>query len=61
MLFEYLENGEIVKVMVYVDCNGFFYVVDCINGEFKKGFLFVDNIIWVEGIGEDGCLIEVEG
>lgn len=63
VLFDYkVKDGKIVKVIVYVDCNGFFYVVDCSNGKLQNVFFFVDNIIWVSYIDlKIGCLVECEG
>lgn len=61
VLFEYEEGGETVKATAHADRNGFFYVINRENGDFIRGFPFVDNITWASGIGKDGRPIEVEG
>lgn len=63
VLFEYKEkNGKLVKATAHADRNGFFYVVDRENGDFIRGFPFVDNITWATGIDpKTGRPIEVEG
>ncbi|WP_027856603.1 methanol/ethanol family PQQ-dependent dehydrogenase [Marinobacterium jannaschii] len=63
VLFEYKEDdGRIVKATGHADRNGFFYVIDRENGNFVRGFPFVDNITWATGIDpETGRPIEVEG
>lgn len=74
ILFDYIDkDGKIYCVGVYVDRNGFFYVID-VDVLFKCGgdinwfmvllnvFFFVDGIIWVKGIDlQIGCFIENEG
>ena len=63
VLFEYKEkDGKIVKATGHADRNGFFYVVDRENGDFVRGFPFVDNITWATGIDpKTGRPMEVEG
>ena len=62
VLFEYDDNGKTVKATAHADRNGFFYVVDRENGEFIKGFPFVDKITWATHIDPDtGRPVEVEG
>jgi len=63
VLFEYKEkDGKIVKATGHADRNGFFYVVNRENGDFIRGFPFVDNITWATGIDpKTGRPMEVEG
>ncbi|MBB1488867.1 PQQ-dependent methanol/ethanol family dehydrogenase [Oceanospirillum sediminis] len=62
VLFEYKDNGKTVKATGHADRNGFFYVVDRNNGDFIRGFPFVDNITWATHIDEKtGRPVEVEG
>ena len=61
VLFEYTEDGQTVKATGHADRNGYFYVVDRANGDFKKAFPFVDNITWATSIGDDGRPVEAEG
>ena len=62
VLFEYDDNGKTVKATAHADRNGFFYVIDRENGEFIKGFPFVDKITWATHIDPDtGRPVEVEG
>lgn len=63
VLFEYKEkNGKLVKATGHADRNGFFYVVNRENGDFIRGFPFVDNITWATGIDpKTGRPMEVEG
>ncbi|EPC01080.1 dehydrogenase [Litchfieldella anticariensis FP35 = DSM 16096] len=52
--FDYEENGEVIKAAATADRNGFFYVLDRTNGSFIRGFPFVDEISWAEGLDENG-------
>ncbi|MFC3285024.1 PQQ-dependent methanol/ethanol family dehydrogenase [Litchfieldella rifensis] len=52
--FDYEENGQIVKAAATADRNGFFYVLNRENGDFIRGFPFVDNITWATGLDENG-------
>lgn len=62
VLFEYEEDGKTINATGHADRNGFFYVVNRENGEFIKGFPFVDNISWATHIDPDtGRPVEVEG
>ncbi|WP_027855140.1 methanol/ethanol family PQQ-dependent dehydrogenase [Marinobacterium litorale] len=62
VLFEYEDNGETIKATAHADRNGFFYVVNRENGDFIRGFPFVDGITWATHIDEEtGRPVEVEG
>lgn len=55
--FDYEENGKTVKAAATADRNGFFYVLNRENGDFIRGFPFVDKITWAEGLNKDGSPI----
>ena len=62
VLFDYYDNGKLIKATAHADRNGFFYVVNRQNGEFIRGFPFVDNITWATHIDPDtGRPVEVDG
>ncbi|MDO6460367.1 PQQ-dependent methanol/ethanol family dehydrogenase [Granulosicoccaceae sp. 1_MG-2023] len=52
--FDYEENGKTVKAAGTADRNGYFYVLNRENGEFIRGFPFVDKITWSTGLDENG-------
>ncbi|UJJ32265.1 PQQ-dependent methanol/ethanol family dehydrogenase [Halopseudomonas maritima] len=52
--FNYEEGGKEVKAAGTADRNGFFYVLDRTNGDFIRGFPFVDKITWATGLDENG-------
>lgn len=49
-------KGKDYDVIIYVDCNGFFYVIDCMIGKLIYVMLFV-KVLLVIGYMEDGKLI----
>ncbi len=62
VLFEYDDNGNTIKATGHADRNGFFYVVNRENGDFIRGFPFVDNITWASHIdAASGRPVEVAG
>ncbi len=52
--FDYQDAGKTVKAAGTADRNGFFYVLDRTNGEFIRGFPFVDKITWAKGLDKAG-------
>ncbi|GAA0785360.1 PQQ-dependent methanol/ethanol family dehydrogenase [Marinobacterium sediminicola] len=52
--FDYKDGGKTVKAAATADRNGFFYVLNRENGDFIRGFPFVDKITWAEGLDEKG-------
>lgn len=52
--FDYQDGAKTVKAGATADRNGFFYVINRENGEFIRGFPFVKNITWAEGLDEKG-------
>ncbi|MBU3021385.1 PQQ-dependent methanol/ethanol family dehydrogenase [Aestuariibacter sp. A3R04] len=58
--FDYQENGKTVKAAATADRNGFFYVLNRENGDFIRGFPFVDKLNWAEGLDENGRPIYVD-
>ena len=47
-------RGRPRKLLVQANRNGFFYVLDRVNGEFLSGHPFVNKLTWASGIGADG-------
>merc|ERR1711879_260567 len=52
--FDYKEKGKTVKAAATADRNGFFYVLDRTDGDFIRGFPFVDKISWAKGLDKNG-------
>ncbi|MEH6493073.1 PQQ-dependent methanol/ethanol family dehydrogenase [Halopseudomonas sp.] len=52
--FNYQEGGKEVKAAATADRNGFFYVLNRTNGDFIRGFPFVDKITWAKGLDDKG-------
>jgi alcohol dehydrogenase (cytochrome c) len=47
-------RGRPRKLMLHADRNGFFYVLDRVNGELLLAKQFVKNLTWAKAIGKDG-------
>jgi len=58
--FDYESNGKTIKAAATADRNGFFYVLDRTNGDFIRGFPFVDKITWASGLDANGRPIYVD-
>ncbi|WP_020682730.1 PQQ-dependent methanol/ethanol family dehydrogenase [Marinobacterium rhizophilum] len=58
--FDYQEGGKTVKAAATADRNGFFYVLNRENGDFIRGFPFVDKMTWATGLDEKGRPLLVE-
>ena len=52
--FDYKEKGKTIKAAATADRNGFFYVLDRTDGDFIRGFPFVDKISWAKGLDKNG-------
>ncbi|WP_299195409.1 PQQ-dependent methanol/ethanol family dehydrogenase [uncultured Amphritea sp.] len=52
--FDYQEGGKTVKAAATADRNGFMYVLNRTNGDFIRGFPFVDEITWAKGLDKKG-------
>lgn len=52
--FDYKQNGKTVKAAATADRNGFFYVLNRENGDFIRGFPFVDKQTWASGLDKNG-------
>jgi len=52
--FDYKANGKTVKAAATADRNGFMYVLNRENGDFIRGFPFVDEITWAKGLDKNG-------
>jgi len=48
--FDYKEKGKTIKAAATADRNGFFYVLNRENGDFIRGFPFVDKVTWAKGL-----------
>ncbi|WP_371410809.1 PQQ-dependent methanol/ethanol family dehydrogenase [Vibrio penaeicida] len=58
--FDYQNSGNTIKAAATADRNGFFYVLNRTNGEFIRGFPFVETISWAKGLDENGRPIYVD-
>ncbi|MEM0911108.1 MAG: methanol/ethanol family PQQ-dependent dehydrogenase, partial [Pseudomonadota bacterium] len=58
--FDYEDNGKTVKAAATADRNGFFYVLNRENGDFIRGFPFVDKVSWASGLDKNGRPIYVD-
>ncbi|MBY4675852.1 PQQ-dependent methanol/ethanol family dehydrogenase [Marinobacterium arenosum] len=58
--FDYKDGGKTIKAAGTADRNGFFYVLNRENGEFIRGFPFVDEISWAKGLDKNGRPIYVD-
>ena len=52
--FDYKDKGKTIKAAGTADRNGFFYVLNRENGDFIRGFPFVDEISWAKGLDDNG-------
>ena len=52
--FDYMDGGKTVKAAATADRNGFMYVLNRTNGDFIRGFPFVDEISWATGLDKKG-------
>ncbi len=52
--FDLQEGGKTVKAAATADRNGFMYVLNRENGDFIRGFPFVDKITWAKGLDANG-------
>jgi alcohol dehydrogenase (cytochrome c) len=48
--FDLNEGGKTIKAAATADRNGFMYVLNRENGDFIRGFPFVDKITWAKGL-----------
>ena len=58
--FDYKQNGKTVKAAATADRNGFMYVLNRENGDFIRGFPFVDKISWASGLDKNGRPIYID-
>jgi alcohol dehydrogenase (cytochrome c) len=52
--FDYKEGSKTIKAAATADRNGFMYVLNRTNGDFIRGFPFVDEITWAKGLDQNG-------
>lgn len=61
VLFDYKDaSGKTVKAGATADKNGFFYVLNRVNGKFISASPFVDKISWAKEIDKDGKPVVIE-
>ena len=60
LLLELEIDGQMRKVVVQANRNGFYYVLDRTTGTFIRGTAFVDKLTWASGIDENGRPILVD-
>ena len=53
-------QGEMRKLMLHADRNGFFYVFDRSNGKLLLAKSFMNRLTWASGIGSDGRPVPVK-
>ena len=52
--FDYKAGGKTVKAAATADRNGYMYVLNRTNGDYIRGFPFVDEITWAKGLDKNG-------
>ena len=53
ILTELQVDGEVRKVLIQANRNGFFYVLDRTNGEFIGANPFVEKVTWADGLDSE--------
>ena len=61
VLIDREHKGEMRKLMLHADRNGFYYLLDRETGEYLQATPFVERLDWATGIDESGRPIEVPG
>ena len=61
MLIDAQYGGQLRKLLVQANRNGYYYVLDRTNGKFLHGTPFVKLLTWSKGLTEDGRPIVVAG
>ncbi|HEV2382177.1 MAG TPA: PQQ-dependent dehydrogenase, methanol/ethanol family [Terriglobia bacterium] len=61
VLVDHIFDGEMRKLLVQADRNGFYYVLDRTNGKFLHGSPFVRSLNWATGLTAEGRPIRVPG
>jgi alcohol dehydrogenase (cytochrome c) len=54
-------DGQLRKLLVQANRNGYYYVLDRTNGKFLHGIPFVSKLTWSSGLTEDGRPIQLPG
>ncbi len=54
VLVDLAANGQVQKLLVEANRNGFFYILDRTTGKFLSATRFVENLNWAKGIDEHG-------
>lgn len=48
------QNGEVQRLLIQANRNGFFYLLDRVNGRFLQATPFVEKLNWAKGIDKSG-------
>jgi alcohol dehydrogenase (cytochrome c) len=54
VLIDTVWQGQPRKLLLHANRNGFFYVIDRVNGKLLRATPLVKKLTWAKGIGEDG-------
>lgn len=61
VLVDAMYKGQMRKLVVQANRNGFYYILDRTNGKFLQATQFISNLSWANGMTEDGRPIVVAG
>jgi len=61
VLIDAMFKGQMRKLLIQANRNGYFYILDRTNGKFLQGTPFVSQLTWSRGMTEDGRPIVVAG
>jgi alcohol dehydrogenase (cytochrome c) len=54
-------KGQMRKLLVQANRNGYYYLLDRTNGKFLQGTTFVNSVTWAKQLAEDGRPIVIPG
>lgn len=52
-------HGQMRKLVLHANRNGFFYVLDRTNGQFLRGTQLIDKVTWAKGIDDQGRPVRI--
>ena len=61
VLFDAYAGGKIYSFLGQANRNGFFYLMDRVNGDFLLGMPFVKKMTWARDLGSNGHPVEMPG
>ena len=61
MLVDHEFKGQMRKLLVQANRNGYYYILDRVTGKFLQGTPFVKAVTWSSGLTEDGRPVVVPG